>query len=149
MEEKQCSSCKNTLPSAFFNRKGKYLQPFCKECAKAHSKKYYKENKQSHLLYCSNDKKRKKNQFEAWKRTLKCTKCTENYFRCLDFHHLDPTQKDMNISASYVTVGTDTLIAELTKCVVLCKNCHVKVHDGEISSDDLIPLTKEQINIGV
>jgi hypothetical protein len=43
-----------------------------------------------------------------------------------DFHHLDPIEKDFNISAK--SLSFDRLKEEVDKCVLLCKNCHAEIH---------------------
>jgi transposase len=48
----------------------------------------------------------------------------------LAFHHLDPTQKRMHISADGKGVAIDELRAEARKCVLLCHNCHAEVECG-------------------
>jgi transposase len=61
----------------------------------------------------------------------RCALC--GYDRCaaaLAFHHLDPRQKRMNISAQGMGVGIDTLRAEASKCLLLCHNCHAEVESG-------------------
>lgn len=60
-----------------------------------------------------------------------CARC--GYDRCvaaLAFHHLDPTQKRMNISAQGMGIAIETLRAEASKCVLLCSNCHAEVESG-------------------
>lgn len=44
-----------------------------------------------------------------------------------DFHHLDPSQKDFNISAR---TSWKAIVSELEKCVLLCACCHREVHAG-------------------
>lgn len=59
----------------------------------------------------------------------KCGIC--GYKKCpeaLDFHHLDPNQKDFSPSAS--TASRTVFVEELRKCVCLCSNCHREVHSG-------------------
>lgn len=60
----------------------------------------------------------------------KCAEC--GYSRCLqalDFHHLDPSQKDFSIAGSH-NRSWEKIKAELDKCICLCKNCHAEVHAG-------------------
>ena len=62
----------------------------------------------------------------------KCEKC--GYDRCmraLVFHHLDPSQKDFPISGNQALREWDLILKELDKCVLLCSNCHMEVHDEE------------------
>jgi hypothetical protein len=65
-----------------------------------------------------------------------CVVCSESCAECLDFHHLDPSTKDR----TYRTLpefarkgGLDAVKKEIEKCVVLCANCHRKVHAGVIA----------------
>ena len=59
----------------------------------------------------------------------KCSCC--GYDKCigaLEFHHLDPTQKDFHLGGKYQTASWDKIRKELDKCVLLCANCHREVH---------------------
>jgi hypothetical protein len=51
----------------------------------------------------------------------------------LAFHHLDPTQKRLVVSARGVGLSLDTLRAEAQKCVLLCANCHAEVESGALA----------------
>lgn len=46
----------------------------------------------------------------------------------MDFHHLNPTEKDFNISDRMTSF--EAIRPELDKCVLLCSCCHREVHDG-------------------
>lgn len=48
----------------------------------------------------------------------------------LQFHHLDPSQKDFGIADKGNTMGWEKMKIELDKCVLLCANCHAEVHEG-------------------
>jgi len=50
----------------------------------------------------------------------------------LDFHHLDPSQKDKTI-ADLVGSSTQRLLKEIEKCITLCRNCHTDFHYHERS----------------
>lgn len=64
-----------------------------------------------------------------YKSTLKCAKCGEDNPATLDFHHLDPSEKELNIgSVISKGWGKDRILKEVEKCVVLCANCHRKEH---------------------
>jgi 5-methylcytosine-specific restriction endonuclease McrA len=57
------------------------------------------------------------------------------YKRCieaLEFHHLDPTQKDFGISHKGYTRRWETVKEEVEKCILLCANCHREVHAGKL-----------------
>lgn len=61
----------------------------------------------------------------------KCAICGYNKCqRALSFHHRDPDQKDFGISARGLTRSWEKIKAEIDKCILLCANCHMEVHDG-------------------
>jgi hypothetical protein len=47
-----------------------------------------------------------------------------------EFHHLDRRTKDFAISHDGITRSWKKIVAELTKCVLLCANCHRETHAG-------------------
>lgn len=60
----------------------------------------------------------------------KCEKC--GYNRCigaLEFHHIDPTQKDFAISTTGSTRAWSKIQTELDKCILVCSNCHREIHE--------------------
>ena len=60
-----------------------------------------------------------------------CSMC--GYDRCvgaLEFHHLDPAEKRLGISAVGLTLSMAALRAEAAKCVLVCSNCHAEVESG-------------------
>ncbi len=50
--------------------------------------------------------------------------------RSLSFHHVDPKKKDFGLSMQGVTRSWERTKKELKKCILLCANCHMEVHDG-------------------
>lgn len=61
----------------------------------------------------------------------KCEIC--GYDKCnqaLDFHHLNPEEKDFNISQSYTYKNLAKLKLEVDKCILVCANCHREIHAG-------------------
>jgi len=58
-----------------------------------------------------------------------CKLCGYNKcFTALSFHHIDPETKDFQISGT--NRCWEKIKKELDKCVMLCTNCHLEVHDG-------------------
>lgn len=85
-----------------------------KDCTTCRSKKFRTAKKTKAVEYLGN----------------KCKIC--EYDKCLAalvFHHIDPKEKDFNLS-SHWDKPWDFLENELTKCVLLCSNCHAEVHSG-------------------
>ncbi len=59
----------------------------------------------------------------------KCERC--GYDKCmasLDFHHIDPTQKEFSICQANRHTNWEKIQKELDKCMLLCKNCHYELH---------------------
>lgn len=58
-----------------------------------------------------------------------CQKC--GYNKCnaaLEFHHLDPNEKDFGIG-TYTVLSWDKIKEELDKCILVCANCHREIHE--------------------
>ena len=51
-----------------------------------------------------------------------CVRGYDGHPAALEFHHLDPSLKRLNVSASGVGLALETLRAEARKCVLLCSN---------------------------
>lgn len=62
----------------------------------------------------------------------KCEIC--GYNKCisaLDFHHIDPSEKDFTISNSKV-LSFEKCKSEVDKCILVCANCHREIHYNEV-----------------
>lgn len=64
------------------------------------------------------------------KQRSKCTKCGESNTECLDFHHIDDSNKEEGIGAMLrnTMYTLDIIKLEINKCIVLCSNCHREEH---------------------
>jgi|SRR5687768_3601457 len=76
----------------------------------------------------------------AWRNKIKeergCCVCQNEFVACaLDFHHRDPSTKRFNISAGH-SHPMEEILAEIEKCIVICKNCHAKFHAGLFNLPD-------------
>ena len=59
----------------------------------------------------------------------KCERCGyDKSSRALEFHHLNPSEKDFGIS-KVLTRSIQSLKEEVDKCILLCSNCHAEIHD--------------------
>jgi hypothetical protein len=109
------------------------FQPACKVCM---NDSYNRSRKKKQKHY--NEVKRLRRDrlliaFDTWLETQKCIACGEDDIDFFDLHHLDPTQKDVNISDVKNTWAWSRLQTELDKCAVLCCKCHRKVHAGKLT----------------
>lgn len=107
----------------------------CKECGENNKENFYGKSK-GHCKNCHNKKLIKKRQtnLEVAREILgnKCCKC--GYNKCkqaLEFHHVDPTKKDFVIGGS--RYGREKLLKEITKCILVCANCHREIHSKLIN----------------
>ncbi len=63
----------------------------------------------------------------------KCEIC--GYDKCiqaLEFHHLNPNEKDFGIGAKGYTRSIEKNKKEVDKCIMVCSNCHREIHSGLI-----------------
>lgn len=98
-------------------------------------------NKKTNLTPEEYIKKRKKDQSRNvinWRKDKKiklleykggsCQVCGyEKSIGALSFHHKDPKEKDFNISAK--SYAYERLKKEVDKCVLVCSNCHIEIHE--------------------
>ena len=111
----KCSRCGviKTEKNAYLkpDKNGKY-QSYCKDCNNYKRKSALRAFKQQCVNYKGG----------------KCQKC--GYDKCiaaLEFHHLDPSQKEFAISVSR-QLNFNKVQQELDKCQLLCSNCHNETH---------------------
>ena len=63
------------------------------------------------------------------KEGIECEYCGEDHPACLEFHHKEPNKKRFNISsAPHKGFNKKEIEKEVSKCIVLCSNCHKKWH---------------------
>ena len=119
METKKCSKCGVEKPLTEYHKNGfdskgnqKY-RGYCKTCAnKLETERYWK----------------KRNFIDNQRHA--CEKCGETRIHVLDFHHINPDEKNFTIGA--LKKGSEEiLLAEIQKCVCLCANCHRDFHHLE------------------
>ena len=60
-----------------------------------------------------------------------CSVCGEKDPACIDFHHTDPKQKRANLSVAIAHWSLQRLQLEMAKTILLCSNCHRKLHAAE------------------
>ncbi len=65
---------------------------------------------------------------KEFKKKCKC-QCGESHIATLDFHHIDPMKKEFQIT-NVVHRGWSIpkIKKEVEKCIVMCANCHRKLH---------------------
>lgn len=90
------------------------------------------QNQSDHRRKLANEavrRKRSENKIkvQSYFTTHPCFVCKEHDVDCLEFHHLNPNEKEYNVS-ELLTYSWTKVKLEIEKCVVLCANCHRKEH---------------------
>lgn len=126
----------NLLDSSYSAERKNFPQVIkCKECGeiKPITEYYISNNKILHTCKnCTRKKQREKyhkkqEELNNYKKQLSCKKCGENRFYLLDFHHINPKEKEYSISSN-PNASFQTIQKEIEKCIVLCSNCHREFH---------------------
>ena len=135
---KKCIKCQKNKNENQFHIKSKKsgsLHSQCKQCQSEYQKQHYLNNKTtykkrskiSNIKYKTNNKMF----FDEYKLKKGCLFCDENEPCCLDFHHKDPKTKHRNISSMInSSLSRQTIVKEIHKCILVCANCHRKIHKG-------------------
>ena len=137
METKICSKCGRELPLDRFES-GRNQ---CRDCRNARRKELRQEHPEKHREEVA--KRQEKQTKWLYSLKTKCLICNETEPVCLDFHHIDPNEKDFTIS-QHRSLGKEKLLAEIKKCVCLCSNCHRKVHAGIINLENYLDKSSSQ-----
>jgi hypothetical protein len=139
METKKCITCHEEKPIVEFNftNKAKNIRRAdCKSCYSIIKKAYYQNNKvdikNRGKEYRRIARTTLRRRIHDYKSSIGCKVCRETDPYCLDFHHLTD-DKSFNISA-FITRHRDwdRTMEEVGKCVILCSNCHRKLHAGHL-----------------
>ena len=131
---KTCTRCQQAKPEQEFDKSSKRydgLQVYCRPCKKVIDIEYYSKNKTRCITRTKEGKNAKLKWLADFKKTLKCIKCGESHPACLDFHHRDSSTKIGQIANLVKSWSIKRIKTEISKCDVLCANCHRKHHYEE------------------
>jgi hypothetical protein len=128
----ECSKCgeSDVKCLCFHYRKGK-ADILCANCHLKEYSKFIKRSvkKNKQIKQRVKDKEKKKEFIFNYKKKSGCKICDTRDPICLTFHHVDPNNKveNMNrlLNSSWVVIKE-----EIAKCMILCANCHIKLHNG-------------------
>lgn len=133
---KRCTKCgdEKTLDDFPWKSKTNNIKNnMCKVCYREYGNKYYKQvDREKQINRATANVKKVVDQYRDWKSQQHCLVCGEDSPECLDLHHLDPSVKDLNPSAAKF-YGRKKLNEEIKKCVIVCANCHRKIHSKRIN----------------
>ena len=119
---KHCKKCDTTKElTEFYITKG-IVRSICKKCDNEYKKQHYIKNKDKYALAAKNHTQ----WFRDYKKQLKCNRCGYNkHPAALDFHHTDHKSKlDWVARMSKNKNNKEKIMEEISKCEVLCANCH-------------------------
>ena len=156
---KTCSRCHISKPESDFyadrHRNGRPSSR-CKECLRFLAKAHYDARTQDqidhynsmvrnryHGIYIRDKSslKMSPSDLRAMKSARGCLRCGETDHLALDFHHLG--EKTSGISSGR-GLSRSRLDTELSKCIILCSNCHRKLHGGSWVLSDIDTLISEK-----
>lgn len=129
-----CTKCKIEKDESEFTFRNKTLNKrnsVCKICQRQYKNKHYHNNKEAHYNRNAITEKKLRDYSNEIK-SKGCAFCDEKEVCCMDFHHLK--DKEENVAKLLNGGSLKKLINEISKCIVLCSNCHRKVHSGVINA---------------
>lgn len=133
---KTCSKCKLEKPKSEFNKnsyKKDGLQIHCRDCTKEANAFSYR-NSEKRRLAIRNRNVVERNKclriIRRYKSMCGCRICNEKDPIVLDLHHLNAEDKEYNPSST-AFLGIKKMRIEVRKCVVLCSNCHRRLHANQ------------------
>ena len=75
----------------------------------------------------------------------KCEICGyDRNISALDFHHIDPSIKNIQLDSRHLSnTNKEKIVEELNKCILLCSNCHRELHHPHLDKDNINNLIEE------
>ena len=91
-------------------------------------KRRYADRRQ-YLIRAVHKRRKKIRQMAVEYKGGKCERCGyDRYIEALEFHHVNSSKKDFNVSQRGYTRSWKRVVEELEKCIMLCANCHRELH---------------------
>ncbi len=132
MDIKKCNHCKKEKELIEFGNNKNTIdgkQITCKKCFKYIHKLSYNKNKNKYKERIKNNTDRIKNWYHDHIKKQKCSVCDENRWWVLDWHHIESSNKNYNISDMiWKSFSINKIKQELSKCICVCSNCHRDIH---------------------
>ncbi len=96
-----------------------------------YNKGWYQRHKERLLEKSKQHDEELRQWLRRYKSRLCCMMCGENHPACLQFHHRNREEKSFTISqviGRRRNISFRKLEKEISKCDILCGNCHAKLH---------------------
>jgi len=116
---KVCKTCEEDKPVQDFARFGAGHRNSCIECGGI-------------------SEKQQKTQLILSVKSQGCAYCDEKEVCCMDLHHYDSSTKQFALYEVFrkpPRFAYDIIKTEINKCIVVCVNCHKKIHKGDITAN--------------
>jgi hypothetical protein len=131
MEVKVCIRCHQAKPQEAFHRmnrlSGKH-HPYCKECKRQYNRRHYLDHKARYLELIRAKKRERlpenRRRLQAYLLLHPCVDCGETDPIVLEFDHLDPEIKTVEVAQMLADYRWERIEKEIAKCAVRCANCH-------------------------
>ena len=109
--------------------KDRYKSESYREYMRVYQREWHQRHKVRRIARVHERKQNLSKFYNEIKVNAKCIRCGETHPATLQFHHLNPEQKDFNL-AEAVRRGfsKERIQEEMAKCEILCANCHAKEH---------------------
>lgn len=133
MDTKVCFLCKTEKDIEEFSFKNKaegIRTSYCKSCQKIKARAAHVKAWPEKKVKRKEIKKGIKEWILKYKKDHGCA-CGEKHPACLDFHHINPEEKEFQISNFQRNKSLKRIKEEITKCIIICSNCHRKLHWNE------------------
>lgn len=134
METKTCTKCDANKPVESFrwrNKSKNMRQSWCKKCFSIHEKEKWHnssdERKNKHRQTQKTRYRRNQNYVYSFLGQQKCEICGEDDPIVLEFDHINPQEKIADVSTLIYSHSLKIIQEEISKCRVLCANCHRRV----------------------
>ena len=89
------------------------------------------KDRAKYLVNATSKRRKKLKEMAVALKGGKCQVCGYNkYVGALDFHHIDESTKEFDLSTRGLTRSWERIKKELEKCVLVCANCHREIHGG-------------------
>ncbi|KKM04026.1 hypothetical protein LCGC14_1768470 [marine sediment metagenome] len=103
-----------------------------KEDQKACRKRWYENHKEIEIERTRKRRLKQKTWLLKLKKKLSCKRCGFKNPHCLHFHHPKESVKKGDISSMvHKGYSIENILKEISKCEVLCANCHLIEHSKE------------------
>jgi hypothetical protein len=103
-----------------------------KEKKKAIAARHYVKHSAKIKATTKANKEKYRQKWRAYKATLSCVQCEENHPATFDFHHVVRSKDNKKVNKLLTNGNYRAALKEIEeRCIVLCANCHRKLHDAE------------------